>query len=411
MISFIELSSGVRSLFCTISIILMVGFVVNTIQAIIQRRFAYMVESVIELFAPFFLFRVCAEVSDYYLGAELNTVAEIFARLPYIIFIIAFALLELLFAVRFQLGVKYRKSHITPSAIKEATDDMPTGFCYYNKNGHPFLTNNTMNSLAITITGKPISNGFTFADLVMADSIREIDGVVYHFSKRELEHNGELFYELLADDVTEVYEKTRELKANNDQLRQNNAKMKAYGEHINEAVRREEILKSKINIHNEMNKLLLQTANAIDIKSKEDRERVLDTWMQNTLLLCLEASENDANPLSDLYELARLIGVTVHINEEPNITSVDTMRLFVLVTEEAMTNAVKHASSKNFYINVQQSETELSVQYTNDGTSPVNELFESGGLKEIRRKIEDFGGTMEITPNPYELKIAIPIGE
>lgn len=411
MISFLELSSSVRSLFCTISILLMVGFVVNTIQAIIQRRFAYMVESVVEFFAPYFIFHICDEVSDYYLGGELNSVAGAFAKLPYVAYIFAFVCLALLFAVRFQLGVKYRKTHITPSAIKEATDDMPTGFCYYNKNGHPFLTNNTMNTLAVAITNKPISNGFTFTDFVMQDNIREINGIVYHFSKRELMHNNEIFYELLADDVTEVYKKTRELKANNDQLRANNKKMKEYGEHINEAVRREEILNSKIKIHNEMNKLLLQTDNAINIKAKEDRERVLDTWMQNTLLLCLEASENDVNPLSDLYELARLIGITVHINTEPIIKSIDAMRLFVLVTEEAMTNAVKHASSKNFYINVQQSDTELSAQYTNDGISPVNEIFESGGLKEIRRKIEDFGGKMEIATNPYKLIIIIPIGE
>lgn len=411
MIPFLELSSSARSLLCTISIILMVGFAVNTIQAIIQRRFAYMVESVIEFFAPFFLFNVCAEVSYYYLGSELNSVAGAFAKLPYIAYIFAFACLAVLFVVRFYYGVKYRKSHITPSAIKEATDDMPTGFCYYNKNGHPFLTNYTMNTLAIAITGKSISNGFTFADLVMQDNIREINGIVYHFRKRELEHNGEVFYELLADDVTEIYEKTKQLKNSNDQLRQSNAKMKAYGEHINEAVRREEILKSKIKIHNEMNKLLLQTDNAINIKAREDREQVLDTWMQNTLLLCLEASEAEENPYADLFELARLIGVTIHINEEPNIASIDAMRLFVLVSEEAMTNAVKHASSKNFYISVQQNETELTAQYTNDGISPANEIFESGGLKEIRRKIEDFGGKMEITTNPYELKIVIPIGE
>lgn len=411
MTPFIELSSGVRSVFCTISIILFLGFIVNTIQAVVQRRKAYIIESIIEFSAPYFLFHVCAEVSDYHLGGNLNTVAGAFANLPYFVFILAFILLGILFSVRYYHGVKYRKSHITPSAIKEATDDMPTGFCYYNKNGHPFLTNNTMTELAIAITGMPISNGIKFAELVMQENIREINGIVYHFSKNKLSHNNEIFYELLADDVTEVYQKTKELKEGNEKLRTNNAKMKAYGERINEAVRREEILNSKINIHNEMNKLLLQTDNAININSLPDRAKVLDSWMQNTLLLCLEASEIDKNPLSDLYELARLIGVDIHINTEPNIENIDALRLFVLVSEEAMTNAVKHAGAKHFYIDLEQNGVEISAVYTNDGLSPNKEITESGGLRELRRKIEGFGGVMAITSSPYSLKITIPLGE
>lgn len=411
MTEFMELSSGARSLFCTVSVILMMGFIANTIQAIIQRRFAYMAESVIEFFAPFFLFHVCAEVSDYYLGGELNSIAEIFAKLPYAAFIFVYILLTVLFAVRFQLGRKYSKTHITPSAIKQATDDMPTGFCYYTKNGYPFLTNNTMNTIAVALTDKPISNGTEFAKLVMTDNIKEIDGVVYHFTTRKLNHKNEPFYEILADDVTAVYEKTKELKAGNEQIRQSNAKMKAYGERINEAVRREEILKSKINIHNEMNKLLLQTDNAISIKSKEERERVLDTWMQNTILLCLEASENEENPLSDLYELAKLIGINIHIDSEPKIDNANALRLFVLISEEAMTNAVKHAGATDVYITVNQNKTLLSANYTNNGLNPFDDIVEGGGLKELRRRIEKTGGTMSISSKPFVLSVNIPLSD
>lgn len=411
MIPFIELPSNARSILCTIAILLFVGFMVNTIQAIIQRRFAYMVESIIEFLAPYFLFHVCDEVSDYYLGGELNSVAGAFAKLPFITFVIAYVLLGILFVVRFQLGEKYRKTHITPSAIKQATDDMPTGFCYYNKSGQPFLTNNTMNELAIALTGASIANGFEFSKLVTSENIREINNVVYHFSTRQLSHNGELFYEILADDVTEIYQKTRELKENNEQLRQSNAKMKVYGEHINEAVRREEILKSKINIHNEMNKLLLQTDNSINIEAENEREKVLDTWMKNTLLLCLGASELELSPLADLQELAKLIGVTVHIDNEPKTDNSNALRLFVQISEEAMTNAVKHAGAKNVYIDVQQSETQLFVKYTNDGASPVVEVMEAGGLKVLRRKIEEVNGTMTIKSNPFSFDVVIPLAE
>lgn len=409
MTPFIELSSGVRSVLCSIAILLLVGFAINIIQAIIQRRWAYMVESIIEFFAPYFLFHVCAEVSDFYRGGELNDFAGAFAKLPYAVFVIAFIALAALFSTRFYLGRKYRKSHITQSAIKEAADDMPTGFCYYNKNGHPFLTNNTMNSLAIALTGKPISNGFEFSRLAMANNIREIDDVVYHFSTRELSNKGEPFYEILADDVTELYKKTRELKANNDQLRTNISSMKKYGESINEVVRREEILKSKINIHNEMNKLLLQTDNAINIKSEADRQGVLDTWMRNTILLCLEESENSVNPLSDLYELAKLIGVTIHIDNEPKAANIDALRLFVLVSEEAMTNAVKHAGASNFYIELVERNNAIIAKYTNDGLSPDGEIIEGGGLSALRRKLEGVNGSMLINSNPFSLCATIPL--
>lgn len=411
MTPFIELSANTRSAFCTIAVLLFAGFIVNTIQAVMQRRKPYMLESMFELLAPYFLFHVCTEVSDYHLGGELNRIVSVLASLPYFVFVLVVALFVVVFTIRFHKGLQYSKSHITPSAIKEAADDMSTGFCYYNKNGHPFLTNSTMNDLAVSITGKTISNGIAFAELVMEENIREINGIVYHFSTRELSHRDETFYELLADDITEVYQKTRELKENNEQLRINNVRMKAYGERINETVRREEILKSKIHIHNEMNKHLLQTANAINIPSEIDRENVLDTWMQNTILLCLEASEKEENPLADLYELARLIGVTVHLNSEPGIHNNDAFRMFMLVSEEAMTNAVKHAGAKHFYIDLEHSGTKLTAIYTNDGLSPAGDIKESGGLKEIRRKIEDFGGIMTVATDPYLLKVTIPLGD
>lgn len=409
MTPFVDISANVRSVFCTIAVLLFVGFIVNVIQAVMQRRKAYMLESLVDFLAPYFLFHVCTEVSSYHLGGELNRIAGAVASLPCFVFVLALAFLALLFVLRFHNGLQYGKTHITPSAIKEATDDMPTGFCYYNKNGHPFLTNSTMNELAVAITGKPITNGIAFAELVMQDNIREINGVVYHFTSRELTRGADVFYELLADDVTEVYQKTRELKENNEQLRSTNARMQAYGKRINETVRREEILNSKIRIHNEMNKLLLQTANAIGIPSEVDREKVLDTWRQNTILLCLEADEKGEDPLADLYELAGLIGITLHLSSEPNIHNMEALRLFVIATEEAMTNAVKHAGAKHLYIEPEQSDTVLTVTYTNDGSGLAVDKKEGGGLKEVRRKIEDFGGTMTITTEPYTLKIAFPL--
>lgn len=110
--------------------------------------------------------------------------------------------------------------------------------------------------------------------------------------------------------------------------------------------------------------------------------------MQNTILLCLEASENEENPLSDLYELAKLIGINIHIDSEPKIDNANALRLFVLISEEAMTNAVKHAGATDVYITVNQNKTLLSANYTNNGLNPLDDIVEGGGLKELRRRIE-----------------------
>lgn len=411
--SFVTLSPLIRSLFCTWSVIICIGFIINAVLAFNARRKIYMAVSVAGFLFPYFLFQCCAEISDYFLFGRLNAFVKAVTGLPWILFFAAFSLSSIFCVCFMRIEIKYRKTHITPNSVKEASDGLDAGLMFYHENGQPFMVNYKMNELSLALTGKPLLNGNTFSQAINNRRVIELNGRFYRFTQYKFTLEKEPFCEINAEDITELYKKTQKLKADNENLSLNNRLMKEYGERIDDTVRREEILKTKVNIHDEMNRLLLSTDKAIHSDSEEEKQKILETWQKNILLLCIEAnSEEKANPLNDIDELARLIGIKIHCNAVPLTQNPAVLRLFVFAAEEAMTNAVKHAEAKNFYINIAENEKMLTADFSNDGTLPTGKISETGGLKNLRERLEKTGGTMEITAdNKYNLKINIPTGE
>ena len=75
-------------------------------------------------------------------------------------------------------------------------------------------------------------------------------------------------------------------------------------------------------------------------------------------------------------------------------------KLIASMGAEALTNAVRHAGAKQLWIDVEETETEYIIQYTNDGMVPAGPVAEGGGLSTARRKVEAAGGRMKIETSP-----------
>ena len=305
-----------------------------------------------------------------------------------------------------------RKTMLTNTSAKEALNKLPTGLCYYYENGRILMVNKKMIDLCQRITGASVLNG---RDLYNALENKQIfvfsDLSAYYFKRNVTDYEKEPIYELIAYDISELYHKNMELNENNARIRHMNEQLRAYKQDMFDSIREKEILQTKMNIHDETNRLLLTTRNAIGSDySDKDKLNLLKTWQQNILLLCKEAGLNsdESDVLKDLTTLAESFNLSFHADE--NLSSLDKyfLQIFVYAAKEAMANACKHGNAKNLYAIITEKEKTYSFSFENDGAIPTGPITPSGGLKNLMTVLKEKRGDLVIETAPtFKLTVNI----
>lgn len=413
MIPFAEMNALFRAVVCFWVLLLILGHTINIFLSVRQKRYSYAGASLFTICILYYIMQMIHDISRMKMGMAVHLHNDIFGSLPFYVYIVILSVCTVTFTIHCHSIIAYAKTHISSMSVKEALDRNPTGICYYRENGQLILSNHKMNALAFSVTGHALLNGAEFYDAVKTEPITELtDGSVIRFSHKSLTFSGEDCHELIADDITEIYRKSEILRKDTEQLKSQNKIMQEYGATIDETVRRQEVLTTKTKIHDEMNKLLLSTDNAIRGGTEKEKQQIIETWQKNILMLCIEAgSDAKNNALSDLDALAKIIGMTIIYDKLPETEKSDTLLLFSLAAEEAMTNAAKHGSAKNLYVNITETDELLTVIFTNDGKNPGGPVTEGGGLSALRHRIEQAGGSISISSeNRFTLTVAIPKG-
>jgi len=94
------------------------------------------------------------------------------------------------------------------------------------------------------------------------------------------------------------------------------------------------------------------------------------------------------------------VEATIEIGEEPGR---DEERLVYRLVQEALTNAVKHASASHVTLRVQEGDGEIQISIRDDGAGFDQSTPTSGrGLTGMRERIELLGGEIEVSSKPGE---------
>lgn len=327
----------------------------------------------------------------------------------------ALIIMTVIAGVLFAAIAKKKKNHVSPTSIQESFEKLTEGLCYYREGGQCVLVNERMHELCREYTGHVLLNGEEFEKRIFLDEqgavVRENDGRAFLFSRRKVPFDKETLTEIIAADVTELYQRTIELQEETRRLQEFQEELTQYHRDLQENVRREEILRAKMSIHDEMNRLLLTTKNAASAGSEEERKRVLAAWKNNALLLCkeTESATEMEEVLRDLAVIADSLGIQLVLDARPDNLGEDALRFCVLVLREAMNNAVKHANAKHLYIRSSMEAGTLRLEVTNDGVPPTGEILEAGGLRNLREKLEAAGGELRLTSSDrFLLEAVIP---
>ena len=394
MSAFLLLSASVRAGFALWGLLLCLVAIGCAALSAVRKR-TRLTLLALGLLAPgYFLWQVIFDLRLFGASEGAAGVSLTLGGLPWLGWLAAFALLSLAAALLLGYNVRYDRTNITPGTVKLYLDRLPCGVCCWRESGRVLFSNVCMNRLCLALTGSPLLNGNDLYSAA-ADKILTADGRVWRFSCREFSFDGEPLHEMIASDITSEYAKTQALERDKAELSQLNRELREYYLSIDEVIRRQELLQARVNIHDEMNRLML-SATAADSGDTAALDRVFPLWEQNALLLCMEAEEaTDAKAADSLEKLAGALGIRlVKEGSVPQSLTAPQRGLFYSAAQEAMANAVKHAGAKTLTVSFDETGTALCCRFVNDGAMPPAPVRFTGGLANLSLLAAKQGATV-----------------
>ena len=322
----------------------------------------------------------------------------------------------------------FRRERIGRASIKESLDNLPSGICFADQSGLVILSNKQMYRLCYTLMGMDLQHISELLDAlekpqagiqsVGADTnvYRFPKGKVWKFTQSSItDADGNAYTQVLAVDVTALYEKGDELEQENRRLEEVNARARNLYAQLDDIVREEENFAVKTHVHDEMGELLGLTRNMLTQRElPPERLKALGKRWEHIgdTLGAVGKQDGDAfdsdKTLAELTEGIAGIGVALHVRGEFPQKS-DAAYLLTAAVRECAINTVRHAKGSEMTVELTKTPHSLIAAITNDGMAPAGEVVEGGGLSALRRRIEGMGGAMQVESTPrFRLVITLP---
>ena len=408
MISFYETGSLWQIILLILSIIAMMSLIGcmiinfrsrNSIRKLVEIFFVLMVNAILY---------VIMQVDSRITGAD----QPLPLKIPYIVFLVAVSM-SLAYAVDIILRETKNRDTINTTSIKEAFDNLPAGICFFNSEGLSVLCNRAMHRFAFEVCGHDVQyitdlQKCMEKDFIPMEGVTKQgkafifpDGKVYQLDNRVDTYKDEGEYtEFIVMDITDLHRKSIELTDETNQLRRAQEELKRLSANVVAITREEEILNTKIRVHDEMGRCLIEARKYLSENDNEDiPESVVKSWSRAVSMLKYNNEPEDEDMLSQIRQTCEAVGLTFkQTGELPK--DEEAAYILTCAVRECLTNAVRYAGANELYADFSESESFAQVSITNNGKQPDNEIIEGGGLSNLRRRVERAGGTMIVKSNP-----------
>ena len=320
---------------------------------------------------------------------------------------------------------RLRRQALGRDSIKQALDMLPSGICYFAPSGRVKLCNRQMNSLFHTISQGDLQ---TLAELQDAlsdcDACSGVirlswerqtylfpDGKAWRYRQSEVKaSDGATYTEAVFSDITELYNKNLELKAQIKQLNAISRELKWLSDNALILTREKEVLSAKTKLHDDMGAGLIAIRHILHHNRTEEEANAMDLFRQAVSAIKYDnAYPRGRSELDRFLHDAEAIGIKVNLSGD--LPEQEELRhVMILAMRECLTNSVRHAGATTIHITAEKKGDSVSVKITNDGRSPETEVVPKGGLHNLYRHIMDCGGTMEIQSKPsFALTVVLPV--
>lgn len=350
----------------------------------------------------------------------------------------------------FQWLFLYKKSRdmITTRSIKESIDLLPDGVCFSTDRGMPILMNSRMRQLCTEFTGEGLMDTEKFWRDLRNGNVRkgirplkqreaafiDTNGQVWDFRRSRLSYGGEKVTEISAVNITTQYHLHKDLVARYERLNDVNSRLHHFSEEVEKVTREKEILAAKIKLHDEIGRSLLilrsyltetpeksaqtetpeksaqtETPGKSTQTENRDRSRLLPLW-QYIVTSMQEGTILKEREDSLLLLKKEAADFNVDIFLEGLLPANPTVRNVIFAAvRECAGNTAKHARGDRLFITIHDTEENTEVFVTNNGNAPGGSIHETGGLKNLRKMVEERGGSMQIKSSPvFVLHLCFP---
>lgn len=313
---------------------------------------------------------------------------------------------------------------LSRDSVKQALDMLPSGICYFTPSGSVKLCNRQMDSLFRTISQSDLQ---TLAELQDALSdcdacsgviclSKEMqtylfpDGKAWRYRQTEVKaSDGTTYTEAVFSDITELYNKNLELKAQIKRLNAISRELKWLSDNVLIFTREKEVLSAKTKLHDDMGAGLIAIRHILNNNQTEEAANAVDLFRRAVSAIKYDnAYPQGRSELDRFLQDAEVIGIKVNLaGALPR--QEELRRVMILAMRECLTNSVRHAGATTLHIAVEKTGDSISMKITNDGRPPETEVVPKGGLLNLYRHIMDCGGTMEIQSKPvFALTVVLP---
>ena len=321
-------------------------------------------------------------------------------------------------------------------SIKEAIDSYPGGLCFSAEGGRPILVNKKMNTLIWALTGHTVLNADIMWKEISAvtskggctrinepwfeldkqaddkDSLifRFPDESIWHFHRQLLSDDSIDTIQTEATEITELFDVSRELYKNNLMLDELKKRQQALLENIVEINRDKELLVAKMRIHDELGRCIVAAKKFLTTQDATESEydTLLKSWSEATSDMRSVPLQGITTPgEEELDRVADLVGCRIkYTGKMPEPRRV---RLLIYSSiREALTNAVRHGGANEIMVDIADTSSSYRVVISNNGRQPITKITEGGGIKNLRKLLEQEGATLTLRYNSFALDINIP---
>lgn len=317
------------------------------------------------------------------------------------------------------LFVRIREKHRLRVAVKEALDTLPSAVCYFTPEGMVKLCNRAMYSLFRQIAQCDLQSlGELEEALEDCDRATGIiregnvflfpDGRAWQYSRGEIiTRDRETFIEAVFSDVTELYEKRRELRKQSRELKNMYRELKVLSDNVLEMTREREILNLKARLHDQMNMGVAAIRQILRQNTTSEKNAAAVMQFRRAIQVLQEENACPGDDMAEFIRDAAVSGICVEITG--NLPK-EQLHLLLPIMREACVNAARHADASALYIAVEKAEAAVTLRITNDGKQPGNEITPRGGLADLGKCITEAGGSIELHSLPrFILTVTLPL--
>ncbi len=287
-----------------------------------------------------------------------------------------------------------KKEKINQFSIKKVIDSSDFGILVLKGNKR-VLINNTMYA---------ILNKLNIRTNYIANIIKQSEEQMEGNYVVKVEEKYYLFIinqnEVIAFDITEEYSLKKELDEQNEKIELNNKELVSSMENIENLEKEKNLLKIKNKYHDLLGQnlsVLQQYLNREEIK-QENFDEI--KFMIKKMFIDIEDTEDSNTNLQNLIKIHQNNGTNIIIKGKLPENEKQA-KVFFEIIREATTNAIKHAGSSKIFVEIKETLEETYMVITNDGKKPNEFITENGGIKGMRRKVEEIKGYFYFATVPH----------